>query len=166
MTDGSASGGDWKLAPWAGMSSMICFGTKSNRIRYGMHSPYLILAIQERHNGACRAVFAILAPIKKPSERPVGVLSTDVQVVEQSVNVARVGEENVAVILTKPLIVDACDWGRAVAGISRTCRGGTAEQTKAHTQVYSPMTTNFSGSDSSSRSGFLNPSTLVTYCTV
>ena len=41
--------------------------------------------------------------------------------VEQSVNIARVGDENVAVILTKPLMVDAFDWGRTVARISRTC---------------------------------------------
>lgn len=131
-----------------------------------MHSPYLILASQGRHNGACRVVVAILALLKKPSERRVGVLSTYVQVVEQSVNIARVGEENVAVILNKPLMVDAFDWGRTVAGISRTCRGGTAEQTKVHNQVYSPTTTNFSGSDSFSRSGFLNPNVLVTYCTL
>lgn len=129
-----------------------------------MHSPYLVLTSQGRHNGACRVVFAILAPIKKPSERHVGVLSADVQVVEQSVNVARVGEENVAVILAKPLVVDTCDWGRTVARISRTCRGDTAEQTKVHNRVYSPMTTNFSGSDKSSRSGFLNPNVLATYC--
>ena len=94
----------------------------------------------------------------------VGVLSTDVQAVEQSVNIARVGDENVVVILTKPLMVDTFDWGRTVARISRTCRGGTPEQTKVHNKVYSPMTTNFSCSDSATRSVFLNPNVLVTYC--
>ena len=86
-----------------------------------MQSSYLILTSQGRHDGACRVVVAILAPLKKPSKCHVGVLSTDVQAVEQSVNIARVGDENVVVILTKPLMVDTFDWGRTVARISRTC---------------------------------------------
>ena len=111
---------------------------------------------------ACRVVVAILALLKKLSKHHIGVLSTDVQAMEQSVNIACVGDENVAVILTKPLMVDVFDWGRTVARISRTCRGGTAEQMRVHNQVYSPMTTNFSGSDSTTQSVFLNPNILVT----
>ena len=133
-----------------------------------MQCPYLILTGQGRHNGACRVVVAILAPLEKSSERHIGVLSTYVQAMEQSVNITPMGEENVTVTLTKPLMVDAFDWGSTVAGISRACRGGTAEQTKVrdYGYVYSPMTTNFSGSDPSSRSGFLYPNVFVTYCTL
>ena len=129
-----------------------------------MQSSYLILTSQGRHNGACRVVVATLAPLEKPSECHVGVLSTDVQAMEQSVSIAHMGDENVAVILIKPLMVDIFDWGRTVARISRTCQGGTAEQTRVHNQVYSPMATNFSGSDSTTRSVFLNLNVLVTYC--
>ena len=133
-----------------------------------MQYPYLILTGQGRHNGACRVIVAILAPIEKLSERRICVLPTYVQAVEQSVNIAGMGEENVTVILTKSLMVDTFDWGNTVAGISRACRGGTAEQTKVrdHGYVYSPMTTNFSGSDLFSRSGLLHPNVFVTYCTL
>jgi hypothetical protein len=72
-----------------------------------MQSSDLILGSQGCFNGACRAVVAILAPLKKSSERHVGFLSTDVQAMEQPVNITRVGDENVVVILTKALMVNA-----------------------------------------------------------
>lgn len=91
-----------------------------------VQSSYLTL------NGAGRVIVAISAPLKNLSKCLAGVLSTDVQAMEESVKITRMGEEDVTAIPIKVLMVDMVYGGRTVARKPCTCRGGTREQTIVH----------------------------------
>jgi hypothetical protein len=85
---------------------------------------------------------------------------------EQPINIARVGEQDIAVICIKVLGVHALDGSAKVSWKFGTCVESVAEWMKRSPHVHAPITTIFSGSFLSTLSVFLIPNSLVIFWTL